>query len=140
MKRDLAIFLTVCIASMMFGVTSCKRQAPDTPFGRMLGKWKKVKYATDDNRNGIIDKKEIFLVESGVDNEILFRKDSTGVETTNSDPPSSFRWQIVGDASVLVQYTASDTITYSIENVSSGSLTLTTSTQFGLAWYYYIKK
>ena len=140
MKRNIVIFFTLFIATIVLVVSSCKRQAPDTPFSRIIGKWKKTKYATDDNRNGVIDQQEIFLVESGVKNELLFKQDSTGMETTNSAPALTFKWRIVSGASVLIQYSANDTVEYSITNISSVDLTLTTNTKLGLAWYYYIKE
>ena len=140
MNRNIVIFFTLFIAFLVLGVSSCKKPALETPFTRIIGKWKKVKYATDDNHNGVIDQKEIFLVESGVKNELLFKKDSTGVETTNSSPALSFKWRIVSGASVLIAYSANDTITYNITDISSVDLTLTTTTKLGLAWYYYIKE
>lgn len=126
-------------------ITSCaKKESPDTPANRILGKWKLVKTATDDNGNGQIDDVEIHPVPAIVDNEKVFNKDGTGVETNVYNGvttlPLNFSWKIVGKDSVWVGYVANDTITYYLSTVSSANLTLTTNTQFGLAWYYYDKK
>ena len=140
MKRLTILLLALFVAAATVGLYSCKKQGLETPFTRMFGKWKKVKYATDDNRNGVIDPKEIMVVESSVKNELLFKPDSTGVESSTSSPDLSFKWKIYDGTSVLIQYSANDTITYSISNISSVDLTLTTMTKLGLAWYYYIKE
>ena len=121
---------------------SCsKKHAPETPYTRLQGKWKKVQYATDDNNNGTIEASEIHPQPATIDDEITFTNEGTGVETTVSNgiasTPLTFDWKIVGGDSVWVAYKANDTLTYYITAVTSNNLQLTTPTQFGLASYYY---
>ena len=140
MRSNKTIFFILFFAIVLPWISACRKEKIDTPFTRMVGKWKKAKYATDDNNNGQIDTKEIYLVESGVNNELFFKGDSSGTETTNSSPALTFKWRIVAGSSVLLQYSANDTVEYNITNVSSVDLTLTTTTKLGLVWYYYIKE
>jgi len=140
MSKKTLIFITLFSLGLGIGLSSCRKERLQTPFTRLIGKWKKTKFATDDNRNGVIDSREVHYVESGVNNEIFFKEDSTGIETTNSSPALNFKWQIVSGASVLVQYSANDTIIYKIVNVSSVDLTFTTESDLGLLWYYYVKQ
>jgi hypothetical protein len=138
MKKGIKISLILLVVALMFGVSSCtKKPGADTPFTRIQGRWKKVRYATDDNRNGVIDVSEVSPVAEGVDNEITFRGDSTGMETNAGSPALNFRWRITDGASVLVSYNANDTITYTIAYVTSNNLTLNTVTNLGLTAYYY---
>ncbi len=138
MKRSL-LFLTLFTVFALAIVSSCKKEKKQTPFTRVQGKWRKMKYATDDNRNGIIDIREIRVIESSITNTIEFKGDSTGVEKTSSSPDLNFRWQIVGAASILVQYTAGDTVVYTIQNITSEDMTVTTDSKLGLLWYYYVR-
>ena len=143
MKTNIARFFILLIISSVIGVASCtKKQAAETPFTRIMGKWKLVKTATDDNGNGKIDGEEIHPVPSVQDNEITFNKDFTGVETNVYNgvvsPPLNFFWSVTNeDSSIQCAFTGHDTITYYLVTVSSGSLTLETNTTLGLASYYY---
>lgn len=135
-KRISLILLFVIALSVGFG--SCaKKESPQTPFTRLLGKWKRVKLATDDNNNGQIEDREIFPDLSNIVNTIEFKKDSTGVEKTTFSPDLEFHWQITGEGSVTLTYTANYSITYRIVSVTSHDLNLTTRTNTGLAGYYY---
>jgi hypothetical protein len=144
MRRTVVILLMLSFTTICLFMMSCaKKQSPSTPFTRIIGKWKKTKYATDDNNNGIIDPGEISSVAPGVDNELYFKNDETGMETSviNKEPstPLVFNWYILADDSLRIAYKANDTITYNIVSISSIDLTLTTNTKQGLAWYYYRK-
>ncbi len=144
MKKKVAIILSLSFLFLLAGLISCtKKKAPDTPFTRIQGNWRKVKYATDDNNNGRIEGSEIHLVPSTLDDEIFFTNEETGQETTVSNGvtsvPLKFVWKIVGGDSVWVAYRANDTVTYAITAVSSHDLQLSANTQFGLASYYYVK-
>ena len=142
MKNTVIIsFLFLLVAAL----GSCtKKQSPNTPFNRLQGKWKLAKTATDDNVNGQIDGAEIFPVDKLLDNEKQFNKDGTGVETNvyngSTSLPLHFTWRIISNDSVWIAYSANDTLTYYLADISSSSLTLITNTSFGLAWYYYTKK
>lgn len=144
MRRRIVILVVLFFIFLFAGLIACtKKKAPDTPFTRVQGKWRKVKYATDDNNNGTIEASEIHAVPAKLDNEILFTNEETGVETTVDSGvtsiPLTFNWKIVGGDSVWVAYKANDTIVYFLTSVSSHDLTLTATTQFGLASYYYVK-
>jgi hypothetical protein len=144
MRKKTIIFFSLVLPLGFACMVSCtKKQAADTPFTRIQGKWKKVQYATDDNNNGKIEAAEIHNVPSTMDNEITFTNEETGTETTFSNgvqsTPLTFNWKIVGADSVWIAYKANDTLTYFIAQVSSHNLQLTTNTKFGLASYYYGK-
>jgi len=144
MKKNMIILFALFLLFLSAGFISCtKKEAPNTPFSRILGKWKKTQYATDDNNNGVIDAGEIHSVPATLDDELLFTNEATGVETSVDNgvtaTPLSFDWKIVGSDSVWVAYRANDTLTYYIAEVSSHDLQLNIVTQFGLAAYYYTK-
>jgi len=138
MKRPL-LFLSLFTVFALAVVSSCKKEKKQTPFTRVQGKWRKMKYATDDNRNGVIDTREIRLTESSIVNTIEFKGDSTGIEKTSSSPDLNFRWQIIGTASILIQYNSNDTFIYSVQNITSEDMTITTDSKLGLLWYYYVR-
>jgi hypothetical protein len=143
MKTNSTIFFFLLILSSVIVLTSCtKKQAAETPFTRMLGKWKLAKTATDDNGNNIIEGSEIHAVAAGQDNEVTFNKDLTGTETNIyngvASPPLNFTWKITNeDSSIQCAYTGHDTITYYLVSVSSANLVLQTFATHGLAWYTY---
>lgn len=140
MKRGIVIFFTLFIAAQLLVVPSCKKsEGLATLFSRVLGTWKEAKYATDDNGNGVIDPSEIHPVPADIDNELTFNKDSAGVSTTNGFP-LNFTWSIIEGSELMVSYSANDTIEYNLIEISSDDLTLTTYTNLGLTWYYYIRK
>jgi len=141
MYKRIPLLSALPVIAICIGLSSCaKKETPDTPSSRLVGTWKKVQFATDDNNNGTIDKWEIFGVQPNITNTIEFNKDNTGVEKTTFSPDLGFRWQIVGDLSVRISYDANDTVTYNIASVNSSSLNLTTRTTFSLVGYYYDKK
>ena len=140
MRTVQAILIPLFAVFMAAGFFSCKKQhGADTPFDRVQGKWKKVKYATDDNGSKKIEPFEIRDVEGGSTNELVFKGDSTGYETSDFSPQLDFTWKIVGD-SIYRTGTGHLTITYYLAAVNSYNLTLTTNTNLGLAWYMYEKQ
>ena len=139
--KQTSLLLALIVISISLGLGSCaKKQQPDTPSTRIIGTWKKVKFATDDNNNGQIDSWEIFPVQPNITNTLEFKKDNTGVEKTTYSPDLDFRWQIVGDLSVMLSYSANDTVIYQLESINSGNMTLTTRNNISLAGYYYDKQ
>jgi hypothetical protein len=145
MRKKMIILFALFLLFLSTGFTSCtKKQAADTPFNMILGKWKKTQYATDDNNSGVIDPSEIHNVPSTLDDELLFTNEANGVETTVSNgvasPPLDFDWKIVGGDSVWVAYVANDTLTYYLANVDAHNLQLNINTPLGLAAYYYAKE
>ncbi len=144
MNKGIAIFSALFIF-LIIGLVSCaKKEAAQTPFNRIQGKWKLVKTATDDNGNKLIDDYEIHPVPSVQDNEITFNKDLSGIETNVyngvTSTPLYFTWAIISQDSVWCAYTGHDTLTYYLISVTSGTLALQTNTRFGLAAYYYNRK
>ena len=91
----------------------------------------------------MIDPEEIHPVATSLNDQLLIKGDTTGIETTivnkNSESPLPLRWYIGAGDSLTLIYTAHYTITYGISEISSGDLTLVTNTSLGIAWYYYIK-
>ncbi len=123
-------------------VSCAKKKAPETPFTRIQGKWKLVRYANDDNGNGQIENMEIHAQQSGITYKLEFKGDATGTETTfisvnQSESPLPFVWRIINPDSVRLDLTGHLTITYKIAEVSDAFLTLKTNSSLGLAAYYY---
>lgn len=138
MKRVVSILTLFAVTAFAAGLGSCaKTQKADTLEGRIPGKWKKMKYATDDNISGTIDSWEIHPVEAGVDNVFTVNSDHTGVELTNNFT-LNFTWTLAGDVLTCFK-TGHDTTAYRVTGVSTEYLILTTDTKLGLAWYYYGK-
>ena len=141
MNRIVVIFFTfLFVAFVACVVMSCSKDKIQTPFTRMLGTWKEIEYATDDNGNGIIDSWEKQKVPSEVNHRLYFKPDSTGYETNTGAPQLDFRWRTYPGPTLLMEYNANDTVTYNITEISSVDLTLTTTTSLGLVWYYYAKQ
>jgi hypothetical protein len=140
MKKVNVIILSSALMLAYALLPACnKRQGADTPFARVIGKWKKVQYATDDNGSGKIESYEIHDVESSVNNVLVFSADNTGYETNDFAPTLNFTWNIAGD-SIYRNGSGHLSITYFLAAVNSYNLTLTTNTNLGLAWYNYQKQ
>jgi hypothetical protein len=140
MKKTTAITLSSALILACAILPACnKRQGADTPFARVIGKWKKVQYATDDNGSGKIEPYEIHNVEGSVNNVLVFSADNTGYETNDFTPTLNFTWSIAGD-SIYRSGSGHLSITYYLAAVNSYNLTLTTNTNLGLAWYMYQKQ
>jgi hypothetical protein len=138
MMNRRSLFLLTAMLSISIGFNSCaKKESANTPSDRLIGKWKKVKFATDDNNNGQIDSWEISAVQPNIVNTVEFKKDNTGVEKTSGAFDLDFTWEIVGELSLQVIYSANDTIRYNLIDVNSSALNLTTRTSISLAGYYY---
>ena len=138
MNKSISLLLLFVIFSCSIGLSSCaKKEGVDTPFTRLVGKWKRVKLATDDNNNGQIEDREIFPDVANITNTIEFKKDSTGVEKTTFSPDLPFRWQITGEGAITLFYAANFTISYRVVSVTSHDLNLTTRATTGLVGYYY---
>ncbi len=132
--------LIVCCIVLSAAWLSCsKDKGPTTASGKLIGKWNKVQYATDDNANSIIDQWELHDLEPGRISTLEFRKDSTGLETGSSSPELPFRWFLTGELTLLTIYNTGDTVLYKIGAISNSQLQLTTKGKFGLAGYYYEK-
>ncbi len=129
---------------LLFSLAICsctKKKEPDTPFTRVMGTWKKVQYATDDNGNGVIDQQEIRNVQAGMIDVLVFKSDTTGYEAISVDgskDTSRFTWFVGGD-SLFVTYDAHYSVDYLISHVSTGNLELLTGDSLTLAWYSYNK-
>ena len=138
-KKATGIFLLCCIALSMGWLSCKKKEEPATQYTRMLGKWKKVRYATDDNANGALDEWEMRELPDGLSNTLEFKKDSTGTESATFSPDLKFRWFIGGDVGLLTVYNTGDSVGYKVVLLTSANLHLTTKTKLGLAGYYYDK-
>ena len=142
MKRYVLISFTLFMITICLGITSCKKEQPQTLFSNILGNWRKTASATDDNGSGIITSSEIYPEPTGSTEILAFNADSTGYDSTvvnNTHPPTlTFKWYIIGD-SVTLEYAAHQTYTYYIDNINSKDLTLYENTANGLVAFYYNK-
>lgn len=136
-KKVSVIFLVCCIFLASGWVSCTKEKEPETPFTRMVGKWKKVRYATDDNGNGVLDDYEMRPVTQDIVNILEFKKDSTGVEYATHSLDLPFSWYIGNEVSLMTIYKTGDSIAYKVVYVSGANLHLTTKSNVGLAGYYY---
>lgn len=139
MMRSSKMLLTAAILSFIaVSFFSCaKKEVVNTPYTRLFGKWKKVRFATDDNANGVIDDWEFVATDKNITNTLLFKSDSTGTEATTNAPDLSFRWFIGGDVSLYLIYATGDTFTYNVVENSAAHLYLTTKSKIAIAGYYY---
>ncbi len=132
------ILIPVLFSSILVGgASSCKKEDPPTLSMRITGKWLKVRYATDDNANGVLDEWEIRDVAGGTSNTLDFRADSTGTEYTTGSPDLSFFWAINAEQSMIFAYKNSDTLLFKITRINSSELFITTTGKKGLLGYYY---
>ncbi len=138
MARNIQICFLISCIFLSAGWVSChKKETLSTPSSKLVGKWKKIQYATDDNANGQIDQWEIHPADPAVNSFIEFKRDSTGVETGSQTQDLAFTWMITGELSLMTLYSTGDTFVYKITLVNAAHLNLTTKTKFGLAGYYY---
>jgi len=138
--RSLISLLVACIL-LVPGFTSCRKTEKSPTFAsKLVGKWTKVRYATDDNANGQIEESEQRNVPAGITSVLEFKKDNSGGEYTTNSPGLPFTWQINGEQSLMLIYGTGDTIVHKIALVNSGSLNLTYRSKIGLAEYFYNKQ
>ena len=132
------ILIPLVVSCMLVGAaSSCKKEDPPTTAMRITGKWLKVRYATDDNANGVLDDWEIRNVEDGISNTMEFRADSTGTEYTTGSPDLPFYWAITAEQSMTFAYKNSDTLLCKITRLNSSEFYITTKGKKGLLGYYY---
>lgn len=139
------ISYTLLLVLIILGANSCsKKKGPDTAYTKLIGKWKLSKLASDDNNDGIIESYEIHPVSSQQDRELLFNNDAVGVEydtySGNAQVNLNFEWGVIAGDTLQINYTANDTVKYTIVNITSSDLTMTTTASQGLQWFYYVKK
>ncbi len=133
--RPYRIMLLMLMVALFGG--SCTKAPIGSPSVRILGKWKKVKFATDDNANGLLDSWEFRNANSAVVNTLDFNKDSTGLETSTGSPDLPFTWYINAEQTLKIEYNTGDAFFYKIIRLDGGKLQITAKTQIGLAGYYY---
>jgi hypothetical protein len=140
MAHKLPVLSLIFCLILSSGVISCKKdETQPTLSSKVTGKWKQVRYATDDNANGVLDDWEVHEVVTDITNILDFKNDGTGVEYTTGNPDLPFGWGLTSELSLAFSYKSSDTILYKITRVNSANLHLTTRTKNGLAGYYYDK-
>lgn len=141
MKKILAIFSISYGLLLLAGFASCrKEESLPTPSERLQGKWKKVRYATDDNNNGKIEDLEIHNSPEAEAYFINFNADATGIVNTNFNNVETelgFVWYIKDGDSVHLDYNANYSISYYLSSISSYDLKLISNGPLGLAAYYY---
>jgi hypothetical protein len=141
MKTTVNVFGVLFFCMVCCFVFSCNKGDENTsPNARIIGRWEKVGFATDDNSNGIIDQWERNPASTTITNILEFKKDSTGKEYTTQAPDLGFRWYFGGDVSLYTIYNTGDTFTYKVLKLSGSDLHITTFSKLGLSAYYYKKK
>lgn len=137
LRKFQLLFISSCVF-LSAGVVSCnKDEKQPTVSSRVVGKWKKVRYATDDNANNVLDDWEMRNVVPDVENKLDFKSDNTGIEYTTNSPDLPFTWSVNAELTMTFTYKNSDPIMYKITHINTGSLEMTTRTKNGLAGYYY---
>jgi hypothetical protein len=117
---------------------SCKKEPTFlTASGRLVGKWKMIKFATDDNSNGLIEEWEFADVKPTLLSTLEFKADSTGVEANTNIPDLRFKWLLTSEQTLRFIYSFGDTVTYSVTRSTTANLHLLARTQYGLAAYQY---
>ncbi len=140
MKRFSGILFLFFVALVCVVPSCTKKETAETRLTRMQHKWKLIKTATDANGNGVIDASEIQPVQSGV-TTITFNKDLSGVETiaingVTTDYP--FIWAMDGTLDTVTRNgVGHNQIKYFLADISSTNMELTTTTDLGLAAYFY---
>lgn len=138
MLRKFNVLLLISCLFVSAGVVSCnKDEKQPTVSSRMVGKWKKVRFATDDNANNVLDDWEIRNADPDIVNKLEFKSDNTGIEYTTSSPDLPFTWSLNAELTMTFTYRNSDPIMYKITRINTGKLEMTTKTKNGLVGYYY---
>lgn len=144
-----ALILLLVFVVLVSGSEGCrKKQQSNTIFSMLQGKWKRIQLATDDNGNGIIDASELHNMPPGYSDVLLFKSDSTGMETTlvNNGSPNiiPYNWRPQYSDSLLINYRAHLSIDYYIVVLNSSLLTLSSyvslDSGFILTQYVYNKE
>ncbi len=130
----------VLVCALLSLLSSCKKNTDNnSPNARIIGKWEKTGFATDDNSNGIIDQWEKNPASTIITNILEFKKDSTGSEYTTQSPDLGFVWYFSGDISLNTVYNTGDTFKYKVLLLSGSELQISTNSKLGLSAYYYKK-
>lgn len=138
MTRNIPVIALAACVLLSVGFVSChKNEKQPVLSARMVGKWKKVRYATDDNANNVIDDWEIHDVDPAIINILYFLEDSTGTEYTTNSPDLGFHWFITAEQSLSFAYTNAESTIFKITRINSANLEMTTKAKNGLIGYYY---
>jgi hypothetical protein len=136
MKRTNCIVFFLLCFGISVGFVSCQKSTVTNPSVRIIGKWKKANYATDDNVNGVIDSWEMRKASTAVVNVLEFKKDNSGIETSTGSPYLGFSWSLSGGL-LKITYNTGDAFSYNVMLLNSAKLNITAKTSVGLAGYYY---
>src|SRR5579871_6626452 len=99
MKPVYSILFIFVVILCTGSISGCRKDANETAYTRLEGKWKLVQQALDDNDNGSIDGNEIHATDPAIVDVIQFKADSTGVETVAANADTTvfpFRYTING--------------------------------------------
>jgi hypothetical protein len=95
-KHTILLFTLLAGITWMMGMNSCTKQSTiETPFNMLVGDWKLVATATDDNLNGVMDPEEVQSWPIANTELLKFNPDSTGNESKTFDNITtnySFHW------------------------------------------------
>ena len=131
------------VAILLAATVGCKKDSNPTEYDRILGKWKQVQFATDDNGNGLLDPQELHSVAKTYSDILAFNNDSEGLETVFTDNVTTnyaFSWYLTAADTLQRNGIGHDTILYQIQDITSLHLTLMTTSKVSLVWYIYAKQ
>ena len=126
-KKPSFFFLLSSLFLILAGVWGCKKEAADTAFGRIQGRWKLIQFGVDNNGDHAIESYELELLPSTTVTVYDFKGDSTGIESSvvngDSNLNINFHWQLNGD-SLWIATSLHDTTTYYVQLLNSSNLVL----------------
>ena len=120
MSRCNNILLTIVIAYVALSLASCaKKQTPDTPFTKLMGKWKLTQFASGTGNSALI----YSPLDKAEDWEWIFNETSKGydIESWNGMEGirDDFSFKIVGADSLWKASEKHDTTMYYIQEINS---------------------
>jgi hypothetical protein len=128
MSRNKTIVLLLFAAYCTSGLASCaKKQEPDTPFTKIMGRWKLTKFASDAGNGPLI----YTPFDKAVDWKWFFDNDSKGYDIQSWNGQEGikevYEFRIVGADSIRIATTTHDTSIYFIAEINSSDMVWTKS-------------
>jgi hypothetical protein len=128
MSRNKTLVLLLFTAYCAGGLASCaKKQGPDTPFTKIMGRWKLTKFASDAGNGPLV----YTALDKAVDWTWVFDSDSKGYDIENWNGLEGikevYNFRIAGADSVWIATATHDTSTYFISEINSSDMIWTRS-------------
>jgi len=133
-----------CFAIILISILDSCSKIEKTPTiaDRLVGSWREIKYATDDNNAGVLYSWELKNINPSYKILYYFNKNNTGKQTNTINDSTyvyNFTWKILPGDSVEIDGSGHDTIQYQIQAITAASMTLETYSNHGLVWYIFNK-